>query len=56
MTRHVDRERENTVDRARVLYPDAFRRVLAACRHAAFGFDVELHVARIVLATNRHGE
>lgn len=47
-----DRERTYLVDRARVLYPEAFERVLRTCRFVADDVDVELHVARIVLVAH----
>lgn len=37
---------------ARSLYPDAFARVLDACRWAAADLDVQDHVARIVLVAH----
>jgi hypothetical protein len=38
------------VERAMALYPDAWLRVRGACQWAAFGFDLDDHAARIVLA------
>jgi hypothetical protein len=38
------------VERAMALYPASWLRVRAVCRFASYGFDLDDHCARIVLA------
>lgn len=47
-----DVERAYAIDRAKALYPVAFERVLRTCEFVADDVDLELHVARIVLAAH----
>lgn len=46
-------ERKKRIAHAKRRYPDAFRRVRSVCVHAAFGFDLDDHAAKIVLAGKR---
>lgn len=42
--------RDRRIAKAKALYPDTWRRINSVCAYAAFAFDLEDHVARIVLA------
>lgn len=50
MQRSSTSTRDRRLAKAKTLYPDAFKRVRAACQWAPENFDLDDHAARIVLA------
>jgi hypothetical protein len=43
-------ERDERVERAQTRYPATWLRIRSMCLFYSFGFDVDEHVARVVLA------